>query len=437
MVKPPKPGKRLLPGLSFNASKLQGDVESRKCNSERPRTGTSQVSVSSSRPSAQRESSTDSMSSQRGRFETHQPSAPSLASKSTRVKHNLLKPLDPASVKVNVRRPKVGARHWFDGHEGDSSEEESLDEPAFDQSFVNGVELAFQKGSIKPPSDTSTITNTIISSSLSSSSTPKSSMFKSMRSEPPPPVPRIAVLNAKASKTSLRPNQTAKRKADPLDKTDLNKNSVLNLSSDDEDEPITPQLADPVLSGPPIRDSVGKTFSTESQVELGIAETIGIVPGGPDHPNVKYPKVSLPPKRGKIHMPIPKRTSSLMLSQLADQSEDDLIASFPATPVESVPSHGTSLRSSLAVSDAGSLESRRLMSVTKQEESLLAAMRLKKAAMGYHTTRDVRLQTLRNLERGQSRLSHMTDTSNNGFVSAQQLVIDTHTVPKVHKHRRS
>lgn len=438
VVKPPKPGKRLLPGLNFKASNVQSDVESRKLNNEWPRTGASHISVASSRPSARREPSTDSTSSHRVRFETQQPPTASPASKSTRAKHNLLEPLDPASVKVNVRKPKVGARHWFDGHEGDSSEEESIDEPAFDQNFVNGVELAFQKGSIKPPSDTSTITNTIISASLSSSSTPKSSMLKSARSDPPPPIPRIAVLNAKASKTSLRPTLTAKRKADPLDKTDLNKNSVLNLSSsDDEDEPITPQLAESVLSGPPIRDSVAILFSHASQVELGTAESIGVVPGGPKQPNVKYLKVSQPTKRGQIHMPIPRRSSSRMLSQLADQSEDDLIASFPATPVESVQSHGTSCRSSLAVSDAGSFESRRLMSVTKQEESLLAAMRLKKAAMRYHTTRDVRLQTLRNLERAQSRLSQMTDTSNHGFVSAQRLVIDTQPVPKVHKHRRS
>ncbi len=438
VVKPSRPGKDLLPEIFLKGIKLKGDVEGKRLNNERPRTGTSHISVASVRPVARREPSADSESSHRVRFVTHQNMAASPASKSLRVKNSLLEPLDPACVKINVRRPRVGAIHWFDGHEGDSSGEESIDEPAFDQGFVNGVEQAFQSGSIKPPTEAFTISNTIISSSLSSSSTPKSSVFRSARLEPPPPIPRVATLNAKASKSSLRPPQAAKRRADPLAKTDLNKNSVLNLSSsDDEDEPVTPRLTEYPLLDPPIRDSVAIAFNGESQVELGTAEAISAVPGGPEQPGAKCLKVNQPTKRGQIHMPIPKRVSSRMLSQLAAQSEGELIASFPDTPVESLHTQSTSLRTSLATSDAGSMESRRLMSVTKQEESLLAAMRLKKAAMRYHTTRDVRLQTLRNLERGQSQLSHTTDSGNNGFVSAQQLVVDTQPLSRVDKHRRS
>ena len=434
VVQKTKQPKEAMPELRFKRSRAKGEIT--KLSKERQPTGTSHVSLASSLRS-DRKDTPESMSSHRVRFTS---SVASPTSKSARVKNTLLEPLDPACVKVNVRKPKVGAKHWFDGHEGDSSEEESIDEPAFHDKFVTGLESAFQNGYIKPPSDTSTITNTIISSSLSSASTPKSSVFRTPKPEPLPPIPRIAVLSAKASKSSLLPppsQHSAKRKADPLAKTDLNKNSVLNLSSsDDEDEPITPQRAE---ACPPIRDSVAIAFNNESQVELGTAEAISAVPNGPDQSNVRYLKVGSQSNKRPIHMPIPKRTSSRMISQLAGKSEEDLIASFPATPIESAHSH--SLRSSVAPSEAGSMESRRLMSVTKQEESLLAAMRLKKAAMRYNKTHDIRLQTLRNLERGQSRLSQVTDISNQGFVSAQQLALDTESFPEsrstTHKHRRS
>lgn len=439
----------------FKSSKARLDGETKKLVKDRPRTGTtvSNVSLNSSRPPTSRTSPATAATSpysarprQKVQFTAEKAARP-------KPKNALLGPLDPATLKVNIRRPKAGAKHWFDGHEGDSSEEESIDEPAFEETFVEGLEFAFQSGRIRPPSDTSTITATAISSSISPKSTPQISAVRTPRIDQPPVIPRIAVLNAKASKSSLRPapvksNPKApsiKRKTDPLAATDLSKTSMLNLSSsDDEDEPVTPQRAESALAGPALRDSVAIAFSSNSQIELGTAEAISAIPSGPDQSQVRTLKVvSQHNKKGQLHMPIPTRGSSRMVTQLADQTEvDDLIESFPATPIESVYSHRTSVRSSMAVSEVDSIESRRLMSVTKQEESLLAAMRLKKAAMKYKTTRDVRLEALRNLERGQSRDSHSTLSSNNAFVSATQLVIDTRPVPErhisgQHHHRRS
>jgi hypothetical protein len=81
------------------------------------------------------------------------------------------------------------------------------------------------------------------------------------------------------------------------------------------------------------------------------------------------------------------------------------------------------------------------MSVTKQEESLLAAMRLKKAAMRYDSTRDNRLETLRNLEHGQFRTSQPSEGVTDGFESAPQLIVNTQAVANnsstVRRHRRS
>lgn len=427
------------------SSKTRPQHDSKKLSKDRPRTGTtvSKTSAKSSRPTTRKADAADfiipSIPTKTFNHVRFSPHSTNIAS--PRPSKTLLEPLDPACVKVNIRRPKVGAKYWFDGLEGDSSGEESIDEPAFDETFVNGVESAFQSGRIKPPSDTSTITTTAMDSSLSSSSTPKSFAFRFVKTEPPV-VPRIAVLNAKASRSSLKPlpskRTPAKRKPDSLAKNNLKTTSVLNLSSsDDEDKPITPQRADSAVSGPALRDSVAMAFNNTSQVELGTAEAISAMPSGPDQTQVRKLKVvSQQQKRGQLHMPIPKRTSGRVLMQMTDVTEaNDLIASFPPTPVDSIHSHRTSIRSSMAISETDSVESRRYMSVTKEEESLLAAMRLKKAAMKYNTMHNNRLETLRNLERGQSRQPQSTNDSNRGFVSASQLIIDTR--PVTHSHRRS
>ena len=439
VVRQPQPRDTQRPAKA-KSLKLRSE-EPRKLSKERPKTGTSHISVASTRPSVRRDSPPEPLPSNHVRF-AHQPKSAQQHRPALPMNNTLLEPLDPQNIKINIRRPKVGARHWFDGHEGDSSDEEN-DEPAFEETFVSGVESAFQEGRIKPPSDTSTITNTIMSPSQSSTSTPKSHAFPLMKQEPPLPSPRIATLNAKASTSSLRPPQlqspASKRRADPLAKLDLTKSSVLNLSSsDDEDEPLTPTRLQTPSFGPAIRDSVAMTFS-ESQVELGTAETVSAVPG--EQSTVKTLRVlNQQDKGGRIHMSVPKRTSSRMLSFSQQHAESDLLHFFPATPLESIPSHRTSIRSSATASEAGSLESRRFMSVTKQEESLLAAMRLKKATMRYHTTRDNRMATLKNLERTQSSISSRTDSAE-CFVSATELIVDTRIPQKrtstTHRHRRS
>ncbi|RMZ77804.1 hypothetical protein DV737_g4167, partial [Chaetothyriales sp. CBS 132003] len=64
-------------------------------------------------------------------------------------KHNAVYPTDPTCVKVNICKPKAGAKYWFDGLEDDSSEDEDFDEPEFEQNFVLGIESDFQNDQIK------------------------------------------------------------------------------------------------------------------------------------------------------------------------------------------------------------------------------------------------------------------------------------------------
>ena len=335
---------------------------------------------------------------------------------------SLLQPLDPACVKVNVRRPRAGAKHWFDGLKEESSEDENAGDVELQPHFFTGLENAFQQDQILPPSDRSSVhtEGQTFHFSNSSVATPKQFLRSQSSTEGSP---RVAVLNAKASRSSLAQHSTRSRQASILQRktsiiteTDLTKNSFLNLSaSDDETEderpqPIAGSVRSPIANQPPIRDSVVMAFNNDSAVEVGTAQRM-TAPGlalGPQHSRVKTLKiVNRNSKPEQIRMPIPRRGSSLALSTLNEQAERqsaeqrvsvDLIPSFPATPTES---DDTAYRMSISVfSDTASIESRRMMSVTKQEQSLLAAMRLKKAAMKHTVTKDKRLQALHNLEQG-------------------------------------
>jgi len=103
-------------------------------------------------------------------------------------------------------------------------------------------------------------------------------------------------------------------------------------------------------------------------------------------------------KRGiKTSTTAERKRPALRNTYFSDQSSEpamennDILRSFPSTPVEPSSRHA-SFRGSY-LSDNASIESRRLVSITKQEESLLAAMRLRKVAPR-HPTADRRLAEL-------------------------------------------
>lgn len=425
-------------------------ADNKKLSKNRPVTGNSNsrhsTASSEQHNSSKRSSPPTSISSNNGitnktskgvRFMTSPASASRNRKQATQTQKSLLEPMDPACVKVNIRRPKAGAKHWFDGHEDDSSEDESVHEPEFNQRFASGLESAFQNGQFKEiPEKQSSRIASIISSDLSSSTvTPRNSTIQQPIYEQNGIVPRIAVLNAKASQSSLandKISSSAQYKGDPFIKADLNNMSMLNLSSsDDEEEDMTvPENFVTPPIGPPLRESVALAFKDDSDVELGTAKAVNptLTVAAAETLYARKLKVdALRTKRQPLRMPIPKRGSSLMLSYLNDQAEtqNDLIASFPATPIESAASFRTSIRSSVALSEAESLESCRMMPVTKQEESLLAAMRLKKATMRYNTTQLERMEALRNLERPASRLTPQYPPR---YESRSELSLDTRLI---------
>jgi hypothetical protein len=352
---------------------------------------------------------------------------------------SLLEPMDPACVKVNVRRPRAGAKNWFDGLEEESSEDEVEGDLELQPHFFTGLENAFQQEQIKPPSDRSSIRTDpqTFHFSNSSGATPKQFLRSQSSAEGSP---RVAVLNAKASRTSLAQHSTrtqrseqpiaVPKKAHTIAETDMMKKSFLNMSSDDEfeDDAPTPHagpVRSPVPARPSIRESVVLAFNDESAVEVGTAQELTAAAStlGSQHPRVRTLKVVNRNSRpDHIRMPVPRRGSSLALSSLNELAErqsavpqgiEDTIPSFPATPTES---DATAYRMSVSLySDTASIESRRMMSVTKQEQSLLAAMRLKKAAMKHNVTSNKRMQALQSLEQGKPRSPQLQHPTMSGY----------------------
>ncbi|EXJ61173.1 uncharacterized protein A1O5_11965 [Cladophialophora psammophila CBS 110553] len=315
-------------------------------------------------------------------------------------------------VKVNIRRPKAGAKHWFDGLEGDSSDDESVHEPELQPSFVAGMEMAFEGGRIGliPKEGTRITTHTSETSSRGTSSRAASSHLLPSSAIPA----RVSTLNAKSSRSTLSRNESqqtsSKPKASSLASTDLHKTSILDLSSSDDEQPRLPaQSREPVKAPLPLlRDSIAVESLAESEIEIGTAKAVSTKHNA---------SVKATPSLRRVHGTHPRRPASSMskpshtrrkhrstyLSDLSSNpppEDDDLLTSFPATPSDQASSHRPSFHES-CLSDTASIESRRLMSVTRQEESLLAAIRSRKAALGQSSggATDRRVQLLRDVEK--------------------------------------
>lgn len=317
---------------------------------------------------------------------------------------------DVPHIKVNIRRPRAGAKHWFDGLEGDSSEEESIHEPEFHPSFVTGMEMAFEAGSIGMR--TSSTDNRSRGVSEGSNQNDRTQKLRNMTNPPTIP-PRVSTLNAKSSRSTLSQTGTArtqsKAKAVSLASTDLHQTSVLDLSSSDDEEPKSQSSLSLKNSLPRLRDSIAVDGLNESEIELGTAKAIDTKQNFSMVATPSVRRINGAQSKRKTE-PSSKRHSRAP-TYLSDRSSErgvggnDLLTSFPATPTDPVVSQHTSFQGS----DTASIESRRLMSVTRQEESLLAAMRLKRSALTQPSPRTTerRFQALKGEERP-SRAGHQT-----------------------------
>ncbi|EXJ81565.1 hypothetical protein A1O1_07629 [Capronia coronata CBS 617.96] len=332
------------------------------------------------------------------RFQPSPPRAPSKNKRMEPLSGSVAARSEVSHVKVNIRRPKVGAKHWFDGLEGESSEDESIHEPELQPGFVAGMEMAFGDDSIGPVPKESRGTATFISESSSQDAGSMPSKASDHASRHALPVstspPRISTLNAKSSKSTLRggpSNKTSslpsKPRGSPLAFTDLHQTSVLDLSSseDDETQPAVTDATDQAL--PRLRDSIAVESLVESEIEIGTAQAVDTKQNSSLQATPSLRRVYGNPARRNTRLAMHRgnNASTQPSTYLSGQpsapapEENDLLTSFPPTPTDSYASRRASLQGSCR-SDNASIESCRLVSVTRQEESLLAAMRLRKMA---------------------------------------------------------
>ncbi|KAL6240983.1 hypothetical protein RBB50_012078 [Rhinocladiella similis] len=322
-------------------------------------------------------------------------------------------PVETSShVKVNIRRPKVGAKHWFDGLEGDSSEDESVHEPEFQPSFVDGMESAFEDGRIglvwKDSVQTSTFTSDTSDGRVNLESGPSSSRHMLPASAIPP---RTSTLNAKSSKSTLsqerfRSHQNqhtppTEPKSKTLASSDLQTTSILDLSSSDDEESRVETSHERL---PQLRDSIALESLMESDIVVETAKAIETNQNSSIQatPSLRRVARNASKRNAKSSTKATRRPLNKRQSYFSDGTsqrtieEQDLLTSFPATPAES---RRTSFQGS-CLSDNASIESRRMVSVTKQEESLLAAIRLR-STVSQHAKRstDPRLRLLQDLDK--------------------------------------
>ncbi|KAJ9623322.1 hypothetical protein H2204_011228 [Knufia peltigerae] len=337
-------------------------------------------------------------------------------------------PVETSHLKLNIRRPKAGAKHWFDGLEGDSSEDESVHEPEFQPSFVDGMESAFEDGRIGLVSKDSARMSTFVPdtsdgrANLDSDPSASSSSRHMLPASAIPP--RTSTLNTKSSRSTLsqelfrsHSNQRIPAAASKtLASSDLHTTSVLDLSSsEDEENRVEPERE----RLPQLRDSIALESLMESDIVVGTAKAIETNQNSSIKatPSLRRVARNVSKRNAKTSTKAISRPSNIRQSYFSDGSsqrtieEHDLLTSFPATPTES---RRTSFQGS-CLSDNASIESRRMISVTKHEESLLAAMRLRSTGVPQHAKRssDPRLRLLRDLDkRSRSRQIPAGSTTN-------------------------
>ncbi|KIX04220.1 uncharacterized protein Z518_07774 [Rhinocladiella mackenziei CBS 650.93] len=343
----------------------------------------------------------------------HTAATTSISSKKSKGS-STMSPPNATNVKINIKRPKAGAKYWFDGLEVESSEDESIHEPELQQSFVAGMEMAFEDGRIGLLSKDANRVYNATADMLGQGSGPLSSQTKPPSSHLLPASaipPRISTLNAKSSRSTLCQNGSqrasstpSKPKASSLASMDLHHTSILDLSSSDDDEPPPRDTEIVENSLPPLRESIAVESLTESEIEIATAKAVETKQQSSflGTPSLRRVHGGQPRRKERAAMNVHHKRPGRRFTYLSDQSSDpmldetDLLTSFPATPTDPPSSQRESFQGS-CLSDGASIESRRLMSVTRQEESLLAAMRLRKAVLnqGHGGTADRRVRALR------------------------------------------
>ena len=316
---------------------------------------------------------------------------------------------DPPCSKINIAKPKAGTKNWFDGLEDEEDDETVNDEPQWLDDFVANFDSAFRNGKATPLS-VSTSSSGFGRAPIVDNSKKIKYSGASLKARSPNSAASlvsatsIEVLLAlqtweedgrhiRTHRASSARSISKKGKAEAFEKVNLQKQSVLYISSsEDEDETNTDAKQD--MHIPVLQDSLAEDLLDDSEVKFGIAQTVRtnlMVNRLPSSADGDVRRPSHHGHRGGstniLPIEVPNRRSSRMHTASAGE---------PA-PYTTSPQSGLHSRRPLEayvdkrsvtphdpVASQSSLQrqmSARVMAVTREEESLLEAMRSKKASM--------------------------------------------------------
>lgn len=313
------------------------------------------------------------------------------------------KKVDPKFVGTNMRKPRGGVKNWFDGPQGDISEDDDYHEPGMQPALV---ETAFQTALDEAPLDTSP--QPVIESSKlvcpvdgsdHQPSVDGKDLFSPKLEPPEDNQLREALHKWQLTKgKSSVVDRSLRSASTPLDTADLHEQSVLCLSSsDDEDEKVHKANQRRVVEkrAPLLRDSLG-IDSIDSDVEIGTAQAVTtsfLRTPKPPTQSSSLRDISLIRTKSKVQklqaVEIPDRRSS---RQSASRYEYQTIPctldnGFLEAPSPDLGEYrsGSRKRSTGRAERVVPGQSTLMMALTPQEASLLEAMRSKKASMRYNT----------------------------------------------------
>jgi hypothetical protein len=328
------------------------------------------------------------------------------ALRQTQASHQQPKKVHPSFTKPNVQKPRV--LNWFDGLEGNISEDDADCEPNLQHDFV---ETAFQLASPQTPPDT------VFQASFEPENRARANcgtdqQFPAQCQTSTPRKVNLVEeprLRDALDKWEVKTNMATREKSNTvghspgntstvLDLTDLHEESVLCLSSsDDEDDDVRKVNRRPIFDprAPLLRDSLG-VDSLDSDVEIGTAQAVNTSflrtfksPAQPN--NIRHkPSTKTRSKAQRLKaVEIPDRRSSRLAAPRIDprtilsNSDDGNLEDFLVDQeVHRPTSSGRSTRTlPLGANSPGTL----MMALTPQEASLLEAMRSTRASMRHNT----------------------------------------------------
>ena len=340
---------------------------------------------------------------------------------------------NPPYYKMHVKRPKAGTKHWFDSYDDDDDDDEASDEdtattigfePAMQPEFAEGLGNAFTTLATDDP-PTYRQPSPQMTPPRSMSRTPDTSKSNRILGlEAPFQAQRTRLQPVYKERAPSIPTPRATPKSPPTNQihtANLKEQSVLFLSSDDEDE--APALPPIVTSRPGtgmtggLRKSLAVSTLDDNDIEIGEAKTVRPQPAVLLHrtPQADLPKPFLDPGTpGRMKLVIPDRRSSRMGAFFAEPSPpmDEKNLNFSRTAsghlngitgvlsgvseakilhIPTTPPRMAKPEAFPKVIDWAEVDSvkpslprrasTRLMPVTRQEQALIAAMRSKKATM--------------------------------------------------------